>query len=571
MSILKLSEDLKDVPDHFLVSEVRQPTGSYPGYLVVAELERRKGMRDRYMKEAPKSTVVDDLSQPSREQMMSAVAQMQQPAPQQQPLPPQMPMPPQMPPQIPQMPAAGLMATPQASSLAATDAMASPRKRMAGGGLVAFQEGGDVKRFAGEDGSYVYDPTRRGQSPNYDPTASTPIGDMLQSVTQFEGLIGGKRKKKGDIPVDSSTALLESASGQVPYPKAITELPPAKDRLAAAEQGILEQKAAQINAEKMGPPRFDSAAPRVAQADIPLPPPYSLPASRGGAGTDYMKIFQGIKAPSAPTAAEEAAIAKSGEERYATAVPNRLESVEKELGSRTQNLKDRRKSALNEALMMAGIGVLKSKSPGRYFGEGAEEGMLAYRQSMKDVRGGEDLMTQARQDLAKAQILQDQGKFEAGQKMLDRGIQKEQIANQKFQTESQNLSYGANANIHSRANEIAAEQLALQKALGPAQYYSLIAGGQRSLTAADLNDARAAAQGVGAPQVLVAQLKANIGNPTLIKLAQSKLMQSGISTADPTYDQQLAAVYQQLAGIPGASTVAPPPMNRNQQVQPLGG
>jgi hypothetical protein len=62
---------------------------------------------------------------------------------------------------------------------------------------------------------------------------------------------------------------------------------------------------------------------------------------------------------------------------------------------------------------------------------------------------------------------------------------------------------------------------------------------------------------------LVAQLKANIGNPTLIKLAQSKLMQSGISTADPTYDQQLAAVYQQLAGIPGASASAPPPMNRN--------
>jgi hypothetical protein len=133
MSILKLSEDLKDVPDHFLVSEVRQPTGAYPGYLVVAELERRKGMRDRYLKEAPKSTVVDDLSQPSREQMMSAVAQMQQPgaAPQlpsyqQQPLPPQMPPQMPLPPQMPQMPASGLMATPQASSLAATDAMASP-------------------------------------------------------------------------------------------------------------------------------------------------------------------------------------------------------------------------------------------------------------------------------------------------------------------------------------------------------------------------------------------------------------------------------------------------------------
>jgi hypothetical protein len=540
MNLIELSNNLKDVPDHYLMNEVQQPTGAYPAYLVISELTRRKGMRDRALKNDPKSTVVEDLTQPNREQMMSAVAQMQQPAPQQQPLPPQMPMPPQMPPQIPQMPAAGLMATPQASSLAATDAMASPRKRMASGGLVAFNEGGDVKRFQqgafiGEDPSVVAD---------YD--TPSPISAFFGNKDEAIARLKFENKKR-DERAARAKAL---AQGELPAVETV------QTKSGSTIPTSINTPVAEI------PAKSDPVA-KAAQADIPLPPPYSLPASRGGAGTDYMKIFQGIKAPSAPTAAEEAAIAKSGEERYATAVPNRLESVEKELGSRTQNLKDRRKSALNEALMMAGIGVLKSKSPGRYFGEGAEEGMLAYRQSMKDVRGGEDLMTQARQDLAKAQILQDQGKFEAGQKMLERGIQKEQIANQKFQTESQNLSYGANANIHSRANEIAAEQLALQKALGPAQYYSLIASGQRSLTAADLNDARAAAQGAGAPQVLVAQLKANIGNPTLIKLAQSKLMQSGISTADPTYDQQLAAVYQQLAGIPGASASAPPPMNRN--------
>lgn len=551
MNLIELSNNLKDVPDHYLMNEVQQPTGAYPAYLVISELTRRKGMRDRALKNDPKSTVVEDLTQPNREQMMSAVAQMQQPAPQQQPLPPQMPMPPQMPPQIPQMPPAGLMATPQASSLAATDAMASPRKRMAGGGLVAFQEGGDVKRFDGLDGSLVEGKRPEEELP-YVP--NDPRYNKYKNPFLDNFLFSSHEE---DVANLAKQNIINARRAAAPVPT----VPAQKGQIIPTS----------INTPVADIPAKSDPVAKAAQADIPLPPPYSLPASRGGAGTDYMKIFQGIKAPSAPTAAEEAAIAKSGEERYATAVPNRLESVEKELGSRTQNLKDRRKSALNEALMMAGIGVLKSKSPGRYFGEGAEEGMLAYRQSMKDVRGGEDLMTQARQDLAKAQILQDQGKFEAGQKMLDRGIQKEQIANQKFQTESQNLSYGANANIHSRANEIAAEQLALQKALGPAQYYSLIAGGQRSLTAADLNDARAAAQGAGAPQVLVAQLKANIGNPTLINLARNRLMQDGVSTADPTYDQQLAAVYQRLASIPGASTVAPPPMNRNQQVQPLGG
>ena len=37
------------------------------------------------------------------------------------------------------------------------------------------------------------------------------------------------------------------------------------------------------------------------------------------------------------------------------------------------------------------------------------------------------------------------------------------------------------------------------------------------------------------------------------------------------YDQLLAEEYQRLMGLAGASTVAPPPINRNQQGQPLGG
>jgi hypothetical protein len=224
-------------------------------------------------------------------------------------------------------------------------------------------------------------------------------------------------------------------------------------------------------------------------AKVDVPPPYSLqadleskpfvlPPARGGAGTNFLKELRGIKFPVAPTAAEEAATAKSGEERYAAAVPNRLESVEKELGTRTQNLKDRRKSALNEALMMAGIGVLKSKSPGRWLGEGGEEGMLAYRQSMKDVRGGEDLMTQARQDLAKAQILQDQGKFEAGQKMLEMGLQKQQLAVSRGQLESQTAAHIATAGIANEGNAIQSRKVDIEAGLAPytAAYYSTRGG-----------------------------------------------------------------------------------------------
>jgi hypothetical protein len=103
-------------------------------------------------------------------------------------------------------------------------------------------------------------------------------------------------------------------------------------------------------------------------------------------------------------------------------VPQRFSETEKEIGRRTQNLKDRRKSAQNEALMMAGIGMLKSKSPGRWLGEGGEEGMLAYRQNMANVRAGEDSMTDVKQSLAHQQLQQDLAQQKIGQDAQQRAL-----------------------------------------------------------------------------------------------------------------------------------------------------
>ena len=74
MNLIEISEQLKDVPDQLLMKEVQAPSGAYPAYLVVTEMSRRKRMRDQSMKEAPTTTVAQDLSQPSREQLMAAMA-----------------------------------------------------------------------------------------------------------------------------------------------------------------------------------------------------------------------------------------------------------------------------------------------------------------------------------------------------------------------------------------------------------------------------------------------------------------------------------------------------------------
>jgi hypothetical protein len=56
---------LKGLTDEHLATEVHAPSGSAPPFLVLSELNRRKGMRERYEQEAarhaPRTTVVDDM------------------------------------------------------------------------------------------------------------------------------------------------------------------------------------------------------------------------------------------------------------------------------------------------------------------------------------------------------------------------------------------------------------------------------------------------------------------------------------------------------------------------------
>jgi hypothetical protein len=142
MNLIEIAEDLKDLPDQYLMQEIQQPTGNFPSYLIVSELGRRKRMRDKVAKEMPSQTVAQELATP-----------------------------PQMPQQMPQgMAPQGLMAMPQAQTeLAAQDAMGTtppemmmPAQQMAGGGIVSFRDGGDVQRFLNQGLVEATSPFARG-------------------------------------------------------------------------------------------------------------------------------------------------------------------------------------------------------------------------------------------------------------------------------------------------------------------------------------------------------------------------------------------------------------------------
>lgn len=76
MNIVKLQNELKSVPDNALIGYVQNPTGQVPSYLALSELQRRKEMRAKYQAAQPeKTTVAEDLAAPPQPQGIAAIQQ----------------------------------------------------------------------------------------------------------------------------------------------------------------------------------------------------------------------------------------------------------------------------------------------------------------------------------------------------------------------------------------------------------------------------------------------------------------------------------------------------------------
>ena len=91
MNIIKIQDQLKNVPDSTLVGYVQNPTGQVPTYLALSELQRRKEMRANYQAQKPEQkTVAEDLVQESKPGIGALPAG--QPMQQAMQPPPEMPM-----------------------------------------------------------------------------------------------------------------------------------------------------------------------------------------------------------------------------------------------------------------------------------------------------------------------------------------------------------------------------------------------------------------------------------------------------------------------------------------------
>ena len=384
MNLIEISEQLKDVPDAFLMKEVQAPTGSYPAYLVISELTRRKRMRENATKEAPTTTVAEDLTQPTPEQIQQAsqmISQAQNMS------------------QSPQRLNAGLASSPQASqSLAAMDAMrATPPEMqmqtqgMAGGGLVAFEEGGVIRAQNGlpeyEFGSYTFPEEIEAYRPMFPSIGAGNVDFKLKSLGYTRDQISSLSPAQKRFITERSGNVLPTQSVRTPAPPANTSGTPAGT-----------------------PPGTSTGTPPGAPTAVPVAS-FAFPFEK-----EQKDITKQMLDYSELTDAQREAARTEGMSQFAREVPFRLGFMEGEIKKRGEQLAGERQSNVNLALMEAGLGMLGSRAStfGGSVGEGGTAGLKAFRQGVSDIRRGEDALTQSKIAYAQAQSLYDQNKYAAG-------------------------------------------------------------------------------------------------------------------------------------------------------------
>lgn len=494
MNLIEIAEDLKDVPDQYLMQEIQQPTGNYPAYLVVSELSRRKRMREKVAKEMPTQTVAEELATPPQ---------------------------PQMPQGMPQMATQGLMAMPQAQTeLAAQDAMGTtppemmmPTQQMAGGGMVSFKQGGDVIRafdglpeemFSGTPsaGGGMGLPQIMEQDPRqFIPNVLAPSGVYFPYMSPEEQAI---YERTGIVPESAKQKYIEAQIAQrTPVPTAPAAAPAAVTRTTAP-------------AGAPAPSGVPGAAPRAVVPQIPMAPVVELPV--------------------AMTPAQLQDIRTKGAQAYEQAVPDKLTPfIADTVARREREIEGRRGSNINEALIQAGLGIMGSKSP--RFLQAASEGGLsalkAYREGVKDLRQSEEALLAARSKMVEAQMLRDDRKFKAAEDAEKRAYELEKLGIDRANSQSV-------INLRTLQANIAAQKAPyeIQESQARAKAYGARGTG--------ISDADQKAAEAYASSVLMQQNPPLLpGNPNYLPAFQAAVQ------------QYLSQIRAPQSGIPAAAAAAP--------------
>lgn len=232
MNLLKLQDELKGMADDYLLQHIQQPTGEIPQFMVAAEMQRRKEMREQQAQQAPETTVVDDLEQ-------QGLAALQPPPPAEAPAP------------APEQMEQGVAGLP-------TNMPEVPQS-MAGGGIVAFagkdsslvEGGGYIELTAAqynqlipaEKQKYVeqYGAPPEGARRELNPLEKALGIDKRQTLLQkyiAEGtpLVPQAQGPVADMPVFEPAEMRPGPQRPMPVPRVVEQAPPGLAGLPTAPE-----------------------------------------------------------------------------------------------------------------------------------------------------------------------------------------------------------------------------------------------------------------------------------------------------------------------------------------------
>jgi hypothetical protein len=343
MNIIKLQNELKNVPDQALIGYVQNPTGQVPSYLALSELQRRKEMRDNYKAAKPeKSTVAEDLAEPQPQ----GIAAIQQSA------------------QAP-------VAEQGVAGLPVPDQMFSG-KGMAQGGIVAFDDGGEV--------------------------ATSRFGDWLQGI---------KSSSQADLAKQDQIQRLQSEYLSLTT-SPFTKITPSQSVSNKARQAEIKQQIAQLTnsaapistapTATVGGPRVDNTQLPPSFTGINAPSQFNVspnainqmsappvaPVAKA-AGPDLGGLYQPLKDYSSEYAAlyqDPAGAAERDMARYNAMIGKDTlrPELEKKLAKMEERAAKTEEQAPWMALAKAGLGMAAGKSPYalQNIAEGATMGLKDY-------------------------------------------------------------------------------------------------------------------------------------------------------------------------------------------------
>lgn len=388
---------------------------------------------------------------------------------------------------------------------------------MAGGGIVAFEEGGEVPRFDGRSGSMVYAPY------GFANTADTPqytSEELLEAQRLREmglgDLIGEKARSAYNWLTQPASQLqpkvttrTEGAGIEARLAQGIADLESKTGRkLTEDMKNIYRQKemakilgedkvGRSVKMEDLKGPAATATDTKAAPTQAPAGIAAATPRGAAGAGTGAPARV-GLGATSyfdenkLKPLTDDERIASVQKYKKAMGAQNEefLRPLQERLSKYETEAEEGKKGAMADALVQAGLGMMAGKSQYalQNIGEGGAAGLAALRESKKLDRAAQEKLLAAQGDMAKSRIALEKGDEQTAVALANQGRQEQQAAAQldmmgKYYAGSNaaqmaaanaamaraNAIGGASGADKQRLNELKALQTTLQKQLDPKQ------------------------------------------------------------------------------------------------------